>query len=105
MVIVFRPDATPGDIQQVVDRVTELGLKPHLSQGESRTIVGCIGDEGRLRDLALLSLPGVDTVLRVEKPYKLASREFAARRTVIPLGRGSLGDGDFAVIAGQRFSS
>lgn len=100
MVIVFRPDATPADIKQVVDRVSELGLKPHLSQGETRTIVGCVGDEARLRDLALLSLPGVDTVLRVEKPYKLASREFAARSTVIPLGSGSVGDGEFAVIAG-----
>ena len=100
MVIVFRPDVSEADLQHVIDRVTEAGLKTHVSRGSSRTIVGCIGDEDRLRELALLSLPGVETVLTIEKPYKLASREYAAGPTVIPLGKGTFGDGGFAVIAG-----
>jgi 3-deoxy-7-phosphoheptulonate synthase len=100
MVIVFRPDASEADVASVVERVTEMGLKPHISKGETRTIIGCVGDEDRLRDLALVTLPGVETVFPVEKPYKLASREFAAGPTVIPLGEGSLGNGEFAVIAG-----
>src|SRR5687767_12998080 len=100
MVIVFRTDASEADVNSVVERVTEMGLKPHISKGETRTIIGCVGDEDRLRDLALVTLPGVESVLPVEKPYKLASREFAAGPTVIPLGGGMVGDGEFSVIAG-----
>ncbi len=100
MVIVLRHDATDTDLANVVARVTELGLKPHVSRGENRAIVGCIGDENRLRDLALLSMQGVETVLTVDKPYKLASREFAAQPTVVELGGAHVGNGDFAVIAG-----
>ncbi|MSR06507.1 MAG: 3-deoxy-7-phosphoheptulonate synthase [Gemmatimonadetes bacterium] len=100
MVIVFRPDVSEADLQFVIDRVTEAGLKTHVSRGTSRTIVGCIGDEDRLRELALQSLPGVETVVSIEKPYKLAAREYAAGATVIPLGKARLGDGSFSVIAG-----
>ena len=100
MVIVFRSDASEADVKSVVERVTEMGLKPHISKGETRTIVGCVGDEGRLRDLALITLPGVESVIPVEKPYKLASREFSHGPTAIPLGEGTFGDGEFAVIAG-----
>ena len=100
MVIVFRPDVSEADLQFVIARVTEAGLNTHVSRGTTRTIVGCIGDEDRLRELALLSLPGVETVLTIEKPYKLAAREYAAGPTVVPLGKGGLGDGGFSVIAG-----
>lgn len=100
MVIVMRQDATAAQREAVVARVEEMGLKPHVSVGEHRTIIGCIGDEDRLRDLALLSLPGVERVMPVDRPYKLASREFAAAGTVVPLGTGSVGNGQFAVIAG-----
>ncbi len=100
MVIVMRADATEAQRRAVVDRVTELGLTPHVSVGEHRTIIGCIGDEDRLRELPLLSLAGVETVLEVDKPYKLASREYAAGPTILSLGTGMVGDGAFAVMAG-----
>jgi 3-deoxy-7-phosphoheptulonate synthase len=100
MVIVLRPDVSEAEFTRVLERVKELGLTPHVSRGETRTIIGCIGDEDRLRDAAVLSLPGVETVLPVEKPYKLASREFAARATVVPLGEASVGGAALAVIAG-----
>jgi 3-deoxy-7-phosphoheptulonate synthase len=100
MVIVFRADATPADIEQVVERVTEMGLKPHISRGESRTIVGCIGDENRLRESAIPAMPGVESVLAVDKPYKLASRAYAASLTAVPLAEAQIGNGEFAVIAG-----
>ena len=86
MVIVFRSDATEADVNTVIERVTEMGLKPHVSKGETRTIIGCVGDEDRLRDLALVTMAGVESVMPVEKPYKLACREFSAGPTVIPLG-------------------
>jgi 3-deoxy-7-phosphoheptulonate synthase len=100
MVIVFRSDATEADVNSVIERVTEMGLKAHVSKGESRTIVGCVGDEARLRDLALITLPGVESVMPVEKPYKLASRAYSTGPTIIPLGEGTVGNGEFAVIAG-----
>ncbi len=100
MVIVFRPDATEADVKAVVERVGEMGLKTHVSKGESHTIVGCVGDEARLRDLPLMTLPGVETVMAVEKPYKLASRAYVATPTIVQLGTGAFGDGEFAVIAG-----
>jgi 3-deoxy-7-phosphoheptulonate synthase len=62
--------------------------------------VGCVGDEARLRDLPLMTLPGVETVMAVEKPYKLASRAYVATPTIVELGEGAFGDGEFAVIAG-----
>ncbi len=100
MVIVMRSDASEQDLDNLLARIEEAGLKPHVSRGETHTIVGCIGDENRLREFAVLSLAGVETVLPVEKPYKLASRAFAAGPTIIPLGTGSVGNGQFAVIAG-----
>src|SRR5258706_11506753 len=77
-----------------------MALDARKSKGEHPAIVGCVGDESRLRDLALITLPGVESVMPVEKPYKLASREFATGPTIIPLGEGTVGDGEFAVIAG-----
>ncbi|MFQ5702952.1 MAG: 3-deoxy-7-phosphoheptulonate synthase [Gemmatimonadales bacterium] len=100
MVIVMRSDATEQDLDDLLARIEEAGLKPHVSRGETHTIVGCIGDENRLREFAVLSLSGVEKVLPVEKPYKLASREFATGPTIIRLGTGSVGNGQFAVIAG-----
>lgn len=100
MIIVMHADASEEQLKAVVDRVVDAGMKTHVSRGETRTIVGCIGDEARVRELALHSLPGVQDVLPVEKPYKLASREFAAEPTVLPLGSGTVGNGAFAVIAG-----
>ncbi len=113
MIVVLRPNATEADLEQVVAKITALGLAPHVSRGVSRTIVGCIGDEDRLREVPMLSFPAVETILPVEKPYKLAAREFAAAETRVALhatdatgprpGRGGLpavGDGAVHVIAG-----
>ncbi len=102
MIVVLRPNATEADLDQVVAKITDLGLTPHVSRGVTRTIVGCIGDEDLLREVPLLSFPAVETVLPVEKPYKLAAREFAAVETRVPLagGDGGVGDGAVHVIAG-----
>jgi 3-deoxy-7-phosphoheptulonate synthase len=103
MIVVMRPDATESDLEQVVDKIQKLGLKPHVSRGVTRTIVGCIGDEDRLREVPMLSFPAVETILPVEKPYKLAAREFSAKATVVNLQVGSHrgpGDGAVHVIAG-----
>jgi 3-deoxy-7-phosphoheptulonate synthase len=79
-------------------------MRTHLSRGEHRTIIGCIGDESLLDEVPLRSLPGVESVTPVLKPYKLASREFAVDRTVVHVGgrdaRASFGGRAVTVIAG-----
>ena len=100
MIIVTRRGVTPDELDHIRERIEELGLRTHISRGDERTIVGCVGDESRLRGLPLLSIPGVDAVHEVLKPYKLASREFAAGPTKIPLGAVELGGTEFVTIAG-----
>ena len=80
MIIVTKPTITDAELDQIRERIEHLGLRAHISRGEQRVIIGCIGDESLLRDVPLLSMPGVESVTPVLKPYKLASREFAASR-------------------------
>jgi len=100
MIIVLRPHVSEAELNAVVDHVRQLGLTPHVSRGVTRTIVGCIGDEDRLREVPLLAMSAVETVLPIEKPYKLAAREFAAASTQVLLGGAAIGDGAVHVIAG-----
>lgn len=100
MIIVLRPDSTSEQIDHVLQRITELGLKPHLSRGELRTIIGVIGDENKLQAEPLQAIPGVEQVLPILKPFKLASREFHRADTVVPVGKVKIGGGWLAQIAG-----
>jgi 3-deoxy-7-phosphoheptulonate synthase len=101
MIIVSRPGITDGEVDHIRERIEALGLRSHVSRGEQRTIIGCIGDEDLLRDAALLALPGVESVTPVLKPYKLVSHQFAARPTVVRLGNGgTIGGNELSIIAG-----
>src|SRR5881296_4406906 len=100
MIIVLRPDSTPDQIGHVLDRIRELGFKPHLSKGELRTIIGVIGDENKLQAEPLAAIPGVEQVLPILKPFKLASREMRKEDTVVAVGRVKVGGGALAMIAG-----
>jgi 3-deoxy-7-phosphoheptulonate synthase len=100
MIIVTRKGVSQGELDHIRERVEAMGLRTHVSQGESRTIIGCIGDEERLQSIPFLALPGVEAVHEVMKPYKLASREFAADPTRIPLGGAEVGGEEFVVVAG-----
>lgn len=100
MIIITRSGVTQDEIDHIRERVEGLGLRTHVSQGEQRTIIGCVGDEERLRHVPLLSIPGVETVHAVLKPYKLASREFIVEPTRVPMGASELGGTEVLVIAG-----
>ncbi|NIP57483.1 MAG: 3-deoxy-7-phosphoheptulonate synthase [Gemmatimonadetes bacterium] len=100
MIIVTRKGVTDAEIDHIREKVEALGLRTHLSRGEYRTVIGCVGDEEKLDRLPLLSIPGVEEVHPVMKPYKLAAREFAAADTRIPLGSGELGGEEVFVVAG-----
>src|SRR3954463_4984029 len=86
MIIITRPDISDDELDHIRERVESAGLHTHLSRGEHRTIIGCIGDERRLEELPLRSLPGVGGVMPVLKPYKRASREFSVDRTIVRVG-------------------
>jgi 3-deoxy-7-phosphoheptulonate synthase len=100
MIIVLRPHSTQEQIDHVLERIQELGFKPHLSQGEHRTIIGVIGDENKLQAEPLSAIPGVEQVLPILKPFKLASREFHKADTVVKVGKVRIGGGSMAMIAG-----
>lgn len=100
MILVFRPGATEEEIQGALAHIEALGYKPHLSRGTVKTICGVTGDDRALSESEFDQLPGVESVLRVLKPYKLASREFHPEDTRIPLAGIRVGQGAFAVIAG-----
>src|SRR5947209_7963430 len=79
-------------------------MRTHLSRGVERTIIGCIGDESLLAELPLRSRPGAEDVVPVLKPYKLASREFAASPTVVRVGDDPSRPGRVAAFGGQAIA-
>ena len=103
MIITTRPGVTEAELDAIRERIEGLGLRTHLVRGEHRTIIGCIGEDALLADVALLSMPGVESVTPVLRPYKLASREFGGGPSIIRIGdRGgcTIGGQELAVIAG-----
>jgi 3-deoxy-7-phosphoheptulonate synthase len=101
MIIVLRPDATKEQVKHIVDKVKHMGLKPWVSRGVERTIIGVIGTEDAIRIEPLEVFPGVEKVLSILKPYKLASRDFKKETSVIDLGGGvTIGGKEVVVMAG-----
>ncbi len=101
MIIVVSPEATPDDIDVIVARIEETGRQAHLSVGTERSIIGVIGpDDPALQD-SFESLPHVESVHRVTKPYKLVSRDFHPGDTIVDVGHGvKVGGNELAVMAG-----
>jgi len=101
MIIVLKPDATEAQINHIVEKVTKLGLTPHVSKGTQRTIIGVIGPEDILEVTPLEVFPGVERVMPVLAPYKLVSREFKPEDSVIDLGKGiKIGAKKIVIMAG-----
>lgn len=88
MIIVLKPGATKQEIEHIMEKVLKLGLKPWLSEGVERSIIGVIGPEDALRTVPLEGMSGVEKVLPILKPYKLASLDYQKEPSVIDLGRG-----------------
>lgn len=101
MVIVMRKDADAASIEKVVSEVKSRGFMPHVSEGESRTLIGAIGPAPteELRE-HFAGLAGVETVVRITKPFKLASREFRHDDSFVMIGGVKTGNGRFVVAAG-----
>jgi 3-deoxy-7-phosphoheptulonate synthase len=100
MMIIMRSDASQEEISLVVSKVETAGLRAHLSRGEERTIIGAIGDGRPVNRDQFLVLPGVDRIVPISRPYKIASREFSPNNTVFPLDGVDLGGDGIVIIAG-----
>ena len=100
MIIIMRNRAPQDQIEAVVDKVKQLGFRPHISAGEETTIIGVIGDERRLDESVFDLMDGVDRVVRVLKPFKLPSRDFHPDNTIIEVNGTPIGGNSVVVIAG-----
>ncbi len=100
MIVVMKKTATVKETAGVIRHIEELGLKPHISQGDEKTVIGAIGDERSIDKERLLGLEGVEAVIPILKPYKLASREFKPDATVVSLNGTKIGANTVTVMAG-----
>jgi 3-deoxy-7-phosphoheptulonate synthase len=96
MIVVMRPSATQQEIDGVRKSIEDHGLEAFLSVGEERTVIGVVGDVERISHLG--TLPGVDQVIRVSSPYKLASIQDPGERTRVRIGPVEIGHGSELVI-------
>ena len=101
MMIVMKEGATQEEIDHVVERIEQVGCSAHISKGELLTVIGAIGDRDKVQALGLEAAPGVDHVVPILKPYKLASTQFRkGERTVVEVGDAKIGGDHFGLIAG-----
>lgn len=101
MIIIFKPTASKKEIKHVSDKIKELGLKPMLSEGKERTILGVIGEEDRVRLQPFEAYAGVESVVPIQKPYKFVSRDFKKEDSIVKLAPGlTIGGEKIVVMAG-----
>jgi 3-deoxy-7-phosphoheptulonate synthase len=101
MMIVMKSTATEEEIQSVVARIESVGAKAHPSTGAEITVIGAIGDREHIARLELDGAPGVDRIVPILKPYKLASAQIKrGEQTVLEIDGRRIGGEHFALIAG-----
>lgn len=100
VVIIMKAQASTGQTSSVIRRVEDLGFSIHLSEGDERTIIGLIGDSRVLDKEAIERMAGVDRVVPVLKPFKLAGRDFKPKDTTFPIGNHMVGGDGLLIMAG-----
>jgi len=101
MLIVMKPTATEDDIAAVIQRVESVGARTHISRGEEVTLIGAIGDREHVARIEPDAMHGVDHVVPILKPYKLASEQVTGgRRSVLEIAGRRVGGDHFTLIAG-----
>ena len=100
MIIVMKPTATRENIENVVRKIENSGLRTHLSTGEEVTIVGVIGDKKLIANLEVNMLEGVDKSVRITEKYKLVSRDFHPADTIVDVDGVKIGGTEIVVMAG-----
>ncbi len=102
MILVLKRGATRDEMNYILSKIEQAGLKPHISEGADVTIIGCIGHEDAVKVFfeEAEALAGVDKAIRISKPYELASKELGKERSIFKIGNIEIGGDDIAVIAG-----
>jgi len=100
MLIKMRPDATPEDIEYILGRVRSLGLATHVSEDHGQTVIGLLGDLRAVSEGALSGLRGVEQLLPLRAPFRLASREFRPENRTITIDGVTFGGPQIVVMAG-----
>lgn len=92
-------DAEGHDIEAVANRLRSLGFSIDVSRGQSKTVIGVLEDPSEIRDLPWQAMSGVESVINISSPYKLASRAFRPEKSIVRVGEAEFG-GSRAVIIG-----
>lgn len=100
MVVVMAAGATDEQVRSVVERLQEFGFNTHLSQGVERTIIGAIGDKTAVKVQQIEAMDGVEKIVPILQPFKLAGRELKREKTHVRVGDVVFGADEFPVIAG-----
>ena len=101
MLVVMRNDATPAQIERVVETIKDMGYEARPMPGAQRTTVGLVGNDGRVNGTQIEALEGVAEVIHVSKPYKQVSREWRPENTLVEIAPGVVfGGRDIPIIAG-----
>ncbi|WP_378956426.1 3-deoxy-7-phosphoheptulonate synthase [Pelosinus sp. sgz500959] len=100
MIIVMKPEATQEQVTMVTNKLTKVGLKVHLSEGASRTIIGVIGDKRFIAQMPIEAMDGVEKMVSVTVDYKLVSREFKREDTIVDVDGIQIGGKNLVVMAG-----
>ena len=85
MIVILKPQASEALITDIVSQIEALGLQAHLSRGQFRTVIGVVGEEVKVDPEHIKAITGVEQVLPIMKPYKLASREFHKEDTIVEI--------------------
>jgi 3-deoxy-7-phosphoheptulonate synthase len=101
MIVNMAGSATEEQIEHVVARIKEFGYQAHLIRGEERTVIGIVGKSERHRNEleALRSAPGVEELVPISHPFKLASRDVRPEGTILDIGKGVMVGGKDVVVA------
>lgn len=100
MIIIMEKNASQRQINNVIARVQQMGCQAFCSEGAENTVIGVNNHHHKLNQNEIENLPGVARIMPVRKPYKLASRDFFPRDTIIEIGNLSIGGNNLTVIAG-----
>ena len=100
MIVVMKPNATQNEIEDISRIIKISGCNVNLSKGEEHTIIGIIGNVREINQVQIERAPGVDKIVPIMRPYKLASREFYPENTIVKVNGTSIGNNNITIIAG-----
>ena len=100
MIIILKKDADKSQVENLKNWLKERHITPHVSEGEHETLIGCVGDVAKIDVGLVQALNAVESVERIQEPYKAANRKFHPDDTVVDCSGQKVGGGNFQVIAG-----